>query len=257
MLVSIELLRCLDGDILIPLMELGGLISCLILRRESRFTVRVLVNGAEREAHLGNTGRLQNYLVKGRKGYCIPAETGRLGLRLIGVEEGLYAALIDTRLQEKGFELLLERGLIPWLSGCRLVKRNIRLGDSVIDYLIECLGVKTLVELKSAVMDLGGRIAGYPDAPTSRGARQLLALAHAASSGVKAAVVFIAGIPLATGFRFYCGVDKNICKAVAEAYESDVVFKAVNIFLEPAWRNVVAGSLELPVDLSCCFEESF
>ncbi|NAZ27581.1 MAG: hypothetical protein GU348_05515, partial [Thermogladius sp.] len=59
------------------------------------------------------------------------------------------------------------------------------------------------------------------------------------------------------GFRFYCGVDKNICKAVAEAYESDVVFKAVNIFLEPAWRNVVAGSLELPVDLSCCFEELF
>jgi len=241
---------------LIQLMELGELTSCLIIRRESRFTVRVLVDGVEREVHLGNTGRLQDYLVKGRKGYCVPAESGRLGLKLIGVEEGLYAALINTRLQEKGFELLVERGLIPWLDGCRLAKRNVRLGDSVIDYLVECRGVETLVELKSAVMDLGGRIAGYPDAPTSRGARQLLALAHAASSGLRAAVVFIAGIPLATGFRFYCGVDKKICNAVVEAYRSNIVFKAVNIFLEPASRSVVAGSLELPVDLSCCLEES-
>ena len=186
-------------------------------------------------------------------GFCIPISGSRLRYRLVGVEDKGYATLIDTRLHEKSFEVLLSRDLIPWLRGCRVYKRNAKLYGSIVDYSILCGDKEAFVELKSAVMDLGGGVAGYPDAPTPRGGRQIEALAnHGKGGGGFSYIVFIAGIPNARGFQLYCNVDRAICRAIRYATESGVVFKSINVFLNPSTKSIVYGDLDLPVDLGCC-----
>lgn len=234
------------------LLEIGELTDCIIVERISRFSVKVIVNGCKYAAHINNTGRLPGYIVGGRRGFCIPTPGRGLSYRLLGVEDDGYAALIDTKLHEKSFETLVSRNLIPWLRGCRISKRNANLYGSTVDYAILCSDREVFVELKSAVMDLGSRVAGYPDAPTTRGRRQIAALANYARGGGSSYIVFIAGIPNAKGFQLYCNIDRAICNAIRYAIESGVVFKSINVFLNPSAKSIVYGDLDLPIDLGCC-----
>ena len=41
--------------------------------------------------------------------------------------------MVDTQLQMKAFEAALEKNLLPWLKNVRLIKKNVRLGVSVLD----------------------------------------------------------------------------------------------------------------------------
>jgi len=59
---------------------------------------------------------------------------------LFSVVEGNLGAVVDTRLQMRAFEEALRMELIPWLRGCRLLKRDARLGLSLTDYLLQCDG---------------------------------------------------------------------------------------------------------------------
>lgn len=162
-------------DILpLSLIVLRDLTECLIIKRTSRFSVSVNIDGVEVRAYLSNTGRLKEYLVEGRRGFCIPLERGRVKYRLIAVEDYGHAALIDTKLHEKSFEALIARNMLPWLRGCILHRRSFPLYSSRIDYELRCGDRVTLVELKSAVMRFSDDFAGYPDAPTSRGENTLM-----------------------------------------------------------------------------------
>jgi sugar fermentation stimulation protein A len=237
---------------LIPLLKLDEVVECRIVERTSRFTLTVEVGDKRETAYTNNTGRLRNYIVPGRTGYCLESKRGKLKLRIVGVEDGEYAALIDTRLQEESLLAAWRYGLVYWLTNCTLYKRNYRLDNVVVDFAFKCNnGDLRLVEVKSAVMKISESVAGYPDAPTARGRRQLIKLAEYAASGGSAYVVFIAGIPLARKFKLYCGEDKEIKRCVEVAASSGVVFKAINLFLDSHSRTVVLGGVDIPVDLSC------
>lgn len=235
------------------LIMLRDLLECSIVERTSRFTVVVDIGGAEAVAYLNNTGRLEGYLARGRKGFCIPLERSRARYRLVGVEDNGYAALVDTRLHEKSFEELVARDAIPWLRSCALVRRGYPLHSSRIDYELKCRNRTTLVELKSAIMRFPDNFAGYPDAPTPRGRKHLEELAKFVSGGDRDAyVVFVAGIPNAKGFRLNCYIDKDICKSIENALENGVKFKSINIYLDPYLKSIVFGDLDLPIDFGCC-----
>lgn len=236
------------------LFRLGGLVGCTVVGRLSRFTVRVSIDGIECTVYLNNTGRLRNLVAAGRRGFCIPSGGGRYSFRLVGIEDAGFAALIDTGLHERSFEALLSRNLIPWLESCRVIKRNARVYGTTIDYLIQCGDSRIFVEIKSAVMDLGNGFAGYPDAPTERGRRQIEALANIVREGGEGLVVFIAGTPRARGFKLLCEEDRHICSAIRKAFDAGVEFRAANIFLNPWTGGVVTGDLDLPTDLSCCIQ---
>ena len=92
--------------------------------------------------------------------------------RLFSIEVDGYGALIDTWIQERAFERSLDLKLIPWLKDYRIIKRNVRLNRSIIDYLLRRGDEETYLELKSAVQRIDGH-ASYPDAPSIRARRQL------------------------------------------------------------------------------------
>ncbi len=235
-------------------MDVGELIECRIIKRASKFTVLVEVGGESVLAYINNTGRLLQFLSRGKVGYLTEISSGvsKLKYRLIGVEDQGLAALVDTRLQEKAFEKLVQGGFIPWLRGYAFVKRYPRVQGKLFDFLLRSDGCDLLVELKSAVLRLDNHIAGYPDAPTKRGRDQIILLGDLVSKGLyKGLVVFISGLPGVKVFQIYCGADKLIEQAVKYAAKRGVVFRSISLYLDPYRRKVVLENSDLPVILKC------
>ena len=94
---------------------------------------------------------------------------------------------------------LINRGKIPGWKGARVIGREIQIGRSRFDLLVEHRNKEWLVEVKSCTL-FGKRTAMFPDAVTERGARHLRELAELARSGRKTAVLFVVHWPRAEYF---------------------------------------------------------
>lgn len=230
------------------LLRLDNVVECTVVERLNRFVVKVFRGSTEALAHTNNTGSLRGVLERGRRAYCLPKASGKTGFRLVAVECPVgAAALIDTTLQMRAFEEALARDLIPWLRGCRLARRNPRVGDSVLDYLLDCGGRPTYVEVKSAVLRLGDGTASYPEPASARGRRHVRVLTRLSMEGYRALLVFIAAIPGSKGFRVNSRADPLLPRLLLEASLKGVVIKALSLYYDPQARLVLLENPDLPV----------
>ncbi len=172
------------------LFEVENAVDCRIIGRVNRFVVDIEVNQRRERAYINNTGRLKELIFEGNQGKCIVKSSGKLSYRLFAVRcDGGYS-LIDTQLQMKAFEAAIPK--ISWLDG--EVRRNVKVGNSIIDYRIG----ESYVELKSAALKKGS-YAMYPDCPTERGRKHLRLLEEIGESS-RAIVVFVAALPEVDAF---------------------------------------------------------
>lgn len=148
----------------------------------------------------------------------------------------------------KAFEKALAMGLIPWLEGCAILKRNTRLGNSVIDYLLACGGKKVYLEVKSAVLR-EGRYAMYPDCPSARGRRYIMEIIDRRAAGGAAAILFIAALPEVAAFRPSRVGDPELCDSLIEARDTGVNIKAVALVYNPRDSSVYLYHPDLAVEL--------
>jgi len=233
----------------VELLRVENVVECRVVERLNRFVVLVERYGLEK-AHINNTGSLRGVLVEGRKGYCIPRRDGKTRYRLVAIECPGYrdAALIDTWLQMRGFEISVENDYLPWLRGCKIARRNPRAGSSLLDYLLECSGQEVYAEIKSATLRLPGDKASYPEPASPRGRRHVEELARLASQGTKALLVFIAGIPGAKGFKINEEADPLLPKLLENAIRAGVMMKAVSMTYSPENSTVILDNPDLAVD---------
>lgn len=63
-----------------PVLLTLNVVPCTFLKRLNRFVALVEVNGETRKALVTNTGRLEEFMIPGRKAFCVPKEGGRLTL---------------------------------------------------------------------------------------------------------------------------------------------------------------------------------
>ncbi|MBO8182531.1 MAG: DNA/RNA nuclease SfsA [Archaeoglobus sp.] len=225
-------------------MEIHGK-ECEIVKRLNRFVVEIEVEGRIRKAHLNNTGRLQEYLIRGRKAYCIEKEKGKTDYRLFAVEDLGKAALIDTQFQMKAFENALKLDLIPWLK-CRDFKRNQRINDSLIDYLFLC-PESVYLEVKSAALRQG-EYAMYPDCPSLRGRKHISELIKAANN-CKTFILFIAAVPGVKAFKPNKEADAVIAELLRKAASQGVEIKAINLIYEADSNSVLLINPDFPVEI--------
>ncbi|QOJ78637.1 DNA/RNA nuclease SfsA [Infirmifilum lucidum] len=218
--------------------------ACTIVERLNRFVVEVRVGGKLSLARITNTGRLRDYLVAGRVGYCLP-NRGKTNYRLVAVEDLAGAALIDTDLQMKSFEAALRAGALRW-APCEIISRSPRVGSSRLDYLLRCRGTNKYVELKSAVLR-DGDFAMYPDCPTLRGRRHISELIGLAEKGIKAMIVFVAALPGVRAFKPYREGDPEVSVLLGKAVELGVEVRAFSIHYDPDASVVVLDREELEV----------
>lgn len=134
-----------------------------IVKRINKFVVKITDGKETYLAHTGNTGKLSDLLVPGKKCYCTKHDGRATIYKLIAIEDHKYAALIEPRIHEKCFEILVNKNKLPWIRS-KIVKKNVQINNHRIDFLLED---GTLVELKSAL----GRIRNYSFYPDTRSRR--------------------------------------------------------------------------------------
>ncbi len=232
-----------------PLLQLSQPIACNIVGRLNRFVVEVRVGARSLRASTNNTGRLADFVVPGKQAYCFPhLRPMKTDLSLFAVEDFGVGAILDTRLQMRAFENAVAGAKVPWLEGCRIVRRDARSGESVIDYLVECKAGPEYLEVKSAVLR-DGEYAMYPDCPSARGRRHIRELTQQARTGAKAVILFIAALPQVNAFKPYRDGDPELYELLLAAEEVGVAIKALNIIYDPRDSTVRLINADLPVEL--------
>ena len=231
------------------ILRLNDVEECIILERLNRFLVKILLNGAVLRAYICNTGRLPDYIVEGKRGFCIRHE-GRLksDCRLFAVEDGDSAAIIDTQLQMQALERLIASKMISWSRFCRILRRNVRLKNSVVDYLLDCNGEEAYMEVKSAILRRGG-YAMYPDCPSQRGRRHIREIAEHVRSGGRGTILFIAAIPNVEAFKPNISADPEIGHLLKEAVKFGVIIKAIEMHYDPRSHFIRVLNDDLHVEI--------
>lgn len=238
----------LNQNVNFRLEEVHGVVECEIVRRINRFLVEVLIDGSLTLAYINNTGRLLEFMARGGKAYCLKTCGGKTRYRLFAVDvEDNMAAIIDTRIQMRLFENAVNGGLIYWLGNCRIVKRNCKLGKSLIDYLVEQNGRFAYLEVKSAVLRDDRGYAMYPDCPTPRGRRHMMEMIEYVKKGGLGIIVFIAALPYVNAFKPNPMGDAEIPKLLLKAYEAGCILKAISMHYDGCSSSSYLDSPDIPV----------
>lgn len=182
------------------------------LRRYKRFfaDVEIPEHGVV-TAHCPNTGSMKTLLTEGTEAWCRftddPKRKLAWSLVLLGVPGGY--AMIDTALPNRIVAEGIQAGLVPSLSGYESIRKEVKVGNSRLDLLLENSSGNSeescYVEVKNVTMSSlnvsedGKETAGvrgradFPDAVTSRGRKHLEELTALAEGNCRAAQVFFMG----------------------------------------------------------------
>ncbi|HHS97593.1 MAG TPA: DNA/RNA nuclease SfsA [Chloroflexi bacterium] len=204
-------------------MELPRTVEGRFVRRENRFRITVDVDGRVESAHLPNSGRLSELLVPGRRCYLVPRSSPqrRTPYDLLLVDYDGVLVSVDARLPNPLFAEAVAAGRLAPFVGTTVVEREVRRGESRLDFRLGGPWGTCWVEVKSVTLVEGG-LALFPDAPTKRGRRHLEDLAALAGEGYRAAAVFVVQRPDADAFAPNRRADPAFAQGLAEARASGV-----------------------------------
>ena len=172
--------------------------------RPNRFLVlaRLAESDLLVEAHLPDPGRLRELFLPGARMMLRPAEPGstrRTAWTAVLVEvPGATDAppawvSLDTGLPNRIVGEALEAGTLDEFAGWTLVRREVPVGRSRLDFLLTDLAGRSLyLEVKSVTLVEDDGVARFPDAVTARGARHVDELRELVECGAgEAAVLFV------------------------------------------------------------------
>ena len=110
---------------------------------------------------------------------------------VVGIERDGVPILLDTQYNNDVAEYLIRNHLIPGWESCRVVKREVTVGDSRFDLLLEQEGQPFYVEVKSCTL-FGRKGAMFPDAVTERGRKHIEELAAMHDEGIRTGLLILA-----------------------------------------------------------------
>ncbi|HZT07442.1 MAG TPA: DNA/RNA nuclease SfsA [Chloroflexota bacterium] len=195
--------------------------------RVSRFSVEVDLDGAPTLAHLPNSGRLTELLVRGAQVWLAPQQPGvrKTAWDVALVEYGGGLVSVDARIPNSIVEQAIVGGLILDLPPGFTVRREVAVGHSRLDFAVDSPIGRWYLEVKSVTLVEAER-ALFPDAPTVRGARHLDELSRLRLDGFGAMVVFVVQRPDATEFAPNAPADPAFARALSAANRVGVEVRA-------------------------------
>ena len=185
--------------------------EAIVVQRPNRFTV-VLKDG--RKCHLRDPGRLRELIYPGARILVAPRSGRRRTVcEVFGAYDGEVLVLVNSGLHQTIVLEALNRGLFPELGSFKTVLREVKLGGSRIDLMVD----GRAVEIKGCTLVTKG-LALFPDAPTERGRRHVLELARFAKEGGRAFVLFLIARPDAVFMSPNLWTDPKFSRALYEAF---------------------------------------
>ena len=204
----------------------------MFLSRPNRFLVLARIGGRRVAAASRDPGRLDRLLVPGARVLLAAADpTGRrTSYTLMLVRRGRQWVPLVPALANRILEAALQRDGVPGLEGARILRREVVCGDSRFDFLLSHQGSRLWTEVKSVTV-VTRRTALFPDAPTTRGLRQLQQLTRLGSAAQLVFVVQRAGADAVAPFRER---DPAFAEALAAAARAGVQLRAYSCLVTRA-----------------------
>ena len=171
-------------------MRYQSVIPGFFVGRPNRFVAQVETADGMQTVHVKNTGRCRELLVPSARVYLAEGDNPARKTRfdLIAVEKGTRLINMDAQAPNQVFGEWAEAG--GFLPDVTAVRREVRYGDSRLDFCLETSRGSHYVEVKGVTLEAEGR-ARFPDAPTERGVKHIQELQRAVENGISATLFFV------------------------------------------------------------------
>lgn len=205
--------------------------------------VEVGVHGKTALVHLPNSGRLLTVLVPSSEVYLVRRQSieRKSSYDLFAVRRSHVPIIVDTRYSSVAAKLSVQKGLIKSLKGYHVVKKNVRINDSLLDLLLQRGKKKFFLEIK-CVTHVEDKVAMFPDAPTKRGRRHVNTLIRLAMQDYDSGILFSVQRSDAEKIKPYGEIDPLFDQLLRKA-----VRKGVKVFTEMLISKPY-GTVELKTD---------
>jgi sugar fermentation stimulation protein A len=210
------------------------LVEARFVERPNRFLVIADVQGRRIRVASRDPGRLEELLRPGARVLVAPAKEAsrRTAATLCLVRKGaVWVSLVPT-LANDLLEAALRSRPPSGLGRTRVLAREVPHGRSRFDFLLSLKGRPTLTEVKSVSL-VRGRLALFPDAPTTRGARHLRELTELRQAGQPTLMVFVVQRPDADRVSPHRDRDPAFAEALEAAVEAGVRIRAYTSRVSP------------------------
>jgi sugar fermentation stimulation protein A len=169
------------------------LISGLFVKRYKRFFVDVIIDKKIVTAHCPNTGSMQGLLIKNNKVWLTKSNDPKRKLKytLQIIESNGSKVGINTHLTNKIVLDALKNNKIKNFNAVE-IKTEVKFGNNTrFDFLITDSNSKKFIEVKNVTLSRTDKLAEFPDAITSRGAKHIDELIKAKNKGYDIYLMFV------------------------------------------------------------------
>jgi sugar fermentation stimulation protein A len=216
------------SNIFIPFQD--TLMQSVFLERPNRFLIRCELNveGEKTivEAHLPDSGRLKELLIKGRKIWLLPIDKPerktKWSAALVEVPDQLGFVSINSTLPNRLVEKALKNRAIHELEEWDYIRREYTYKGSRWDFLLQKDECSLALEVKGVTL-IKNEVGYFPDAVTTRGARHVQELANIAKEiNWEAALLFIVQRQDVQAIKPCEQIDPNFAYQLKRAQEAGV-----------------------------------
>ena len=238
----------------------GELHSGTFVERLNRFVAKVELQDEIHLAHVPNSGRMSELLVRGAPvGVIARSGPKRKTLwDLVIVKYGDVWVSVDSRQANQIVQRLLDPAMEssakpPWpgdmwqrlttdLTG---IRREVKVGRHIVDFLLQMGERRAYLEVKSVNLVQEGT-ALFPDAPTTRGKEHVELLTSFCERGEEAHLLFVVQRSDAKRCSPYVERDPDFAHALGRARRMGVWIGALSCEVSPGGVKVLGS---LPVDI--------
>ena len=170
------------------------LISGVFIKRYTRFFVDTIVGEKLITAHCPNTGSMRGLLNKNNKIWLSKSNNPNRKLKytLQIIEDNGSKVGVNTHMTNKIFLDALENNNIKEFDKNINIQQEVKFGSNTrFDFLITKKNFKAFIEVKNVTLKRKPKIAEFPDAITSRGAKHINELILASKKGYEVYLVFV------------------------------------------------------------------
>ncbi|MBS5519668.1 MAG: DNA/RNA nuclease SfsA [Acidaminococcus sp.] len=169
------------------------LIPAAFVSRPNRFVAKAAIGDTVVTCHMPNPGRMWELLYEGTRLYLRKAKdpARKTPYDVVGIEREGIPILLDTQYNNDVAEYLIQNHLLPFWESCSVIRREVTVGDSRFDLLLEQEGQPFYVEVKSCTL-FGRKGAMFPDAVTERGRKHIEELAAMHDKGIRTGLLILA-----------------------------------------------------------------
>ena len=196
------------------------LISGVFIKRYKRFFVDVQIENKVITAHCPNTGSMKGLLKEGNKVWLSKSNNPdrKLKYTLQIIEDKKSKVGVNTHLTNKIVLDALKNNLIKEFDKDITIKPEVKFGDNTrFDFLITKKNYKAFVEVKNVTLVRKPKIAEFPDAITSRGAKHIEELIKASKKGYEVYIAFIIQREDCNQFAIASDIDPEYSELLSKA----------------------------------------